>query len=76
MTIAKKQQGETPERAAFTELNALYQELQNDFSLDTLSMGMSADYRLAIAESYFVRLQKINRTSRGGMSTDYRETGF
>ena len=39
-------------------------------------MGMSADYRLAIAESYFVRLQKINRTSRGGMSTDYRETGF
>ena len=50
MTIAKKQQGETPERTAFTELNALYQELRNDFSLDTLSMGMSADYRLAIAE--------------------------
>ncbi len=50
MTIAKKQQSETSERTAFTELNALYQELQNDFSLDTLSMGMSADYRLAIAE--------------------------
>ena len=65
MTIAKKLQGETPERTAFTELNALYQELRNDFSLDTLSMGMSADYRLAIAESYFIRLQKINQTSRG-----------
>ncbi len=76
MTIAKKQQGETPERAAFTGLNALYRELRNDFSLDTLSMGMSTDYRLAIAESYFVRIQKINRTSCGAMSTDYRETGF
>ncbi len=58
MTIAKKQQGKTPERTAFTELSALYRELQNDCSLDTLSMGMSADYRLAIAESYFARIQK------------------
>ncbi len=50
MTIPKKQQDETWERVAFAELNALYQELRNDFSLDTLSMGMSGDYPSAIAE--------------------------
>ena len=45
------------ERARFHEVKALFDELQPEFGLDTLSMGMSDDMDLALAEgSTMVRI--------------------
>ena len=38
------------ERARYREVSALYQKLKGEFGFDTLSMGMSDDMELAIAE--------------------------
>ena len=38
------------ERARYRELKALYEGLKNEFRFDTLSVGMSDDLELAIAE--------------------------
>jgi len=44
-------------RARFSEIKALYENLRGEFALDTLSMGMSDDMELAIAEgSTMVRI--------------------
>jgi len=44
-------------RARYAEVSALYDELKAEFSFDTLSMGMSDDLELAIAEgSTMVRI--------------------
>ncbi|HEX6690519.1 MAG TPA: YggS family pyridoxal phosphate-dependent enzyme, partial [Burkholderiales bacterium] len=37
-------------RARFSEMNALYGKLRGEFAFDTLSMGMTDDMELAIAE--------------------------
>jgi uncharacterized pyridoxal phosphate-containing UPF0001 family protein len=45
------------ERARFHEVKALFDGLKAEFALDTLSMGMSDDMELAIAEgSTLVRI--------------------
>ena len=37
------------QRSVFRELHALYDQL-SEFNLDTLSMGMSNDFEMAVAE--------------------------
>ena len=50
MAIPAPQTDFTKQRAQFYELAQLYQQLQKQFALDTLSMGMSDDFAAAIAE--------------------------
>ena len=58
MAIPEPSTSEQQQRASFKELRLAYENLKNlGFDLDTLSMGMSQDYRAAIAEgSTMVRL--------------------
>ncbi len=51
MAIPEPAEDFAQQRAAFAQLRVLYQQLRADgLALDTLSMGMSADLRAAIAE--------------------------
>ena len=53
MTIAPFTDDEKAVSASFKKLNSLYRGLDSrhpDLSIDTLSMGMSSDFRLAINE--------------------------
>lgn len=53
MTIGKQSNDETVIRKGFANLNTLCEKIRQDFRLpdfDQLSMGMSGDYRAAIAE--------------------------
>jgi PLP dependent protein len=51
MAIPEALHDETEQRKAFRELKILFEQLkQQGYPLDTLSMGMSADFKAAIAE--------------------------
>ncbi len=51
MTIPRPDPDPSVRRARFAELHRLFQSLRRDFpKMDTLSMGMSEDFELAIAE--------------------------
>lgn len=51
MTIPRPDPDPATRRARFAELRALYETLRREFpTMDTLSMGMSEDFELAIAE--------------------------
>lgn len=57
MAIPAPQQDELTQRAVFAKINALYKSLQQHETIDTLSMGMTADLSAAIAEgSTMVRI--------------------
>lgn len=50
MTIPKKILDDDAQQATYYRLTKLYDSLQKPFHFDTLSMGMSHDYRAAIAQ--------------------------
>jgi pyridoxal phosphate enzyme (YggS family) len=51
MAIPEATTNETEQRKAFREMKILFEQLkQQGYALDTLSMGMSGDFKVAIAE--------------------------
>lgn len=58
MAIPRAQDDPVAQRAPFARMRALFEELQRDYpTMDTLSLGMSADFEAAIAEgSTLVRI--------------------
>jgi hypothetical protein len=67
MAIPADQADFSLQRQTFREFYRLYQALQADFALDTLSMGMTHDLEAAIAEgATMVRLGTAIFGARGG----------